>query len=149
MKTMKRKWGKPVTEVQQFVPQYCTGPCSLVPGSVLFYALAQECNGQEGRQANEDHTETHTWYLLDPQPNVSNWVPEDGDCFKWEVNSYKVFHSEDDHTNFEELSVDPWVTWAEWYFPRLNITPEFKNIFYRKNSFTARPITDETKNISG
>ena len=27
METMKRKWGKPVTEVQRFMPQYCLQPC--------------------------------------------------------------------------------------------------------------------------
>lgn len=61
METMKRKWGKPVTEVQQFVPQYCTQECS-APANMI-WSPVPETNGLGGWQ--EHGTHMPTGYTMD------------------------------------------------------------------------------------
>ena len=35
METMKKQWGKPLTQVQRFVPQYCQSPCTHQDGDTV------------------------------------------------------------------------------------------------------------------
>lgn len=49
METIKRKWGKPVTEVQRFVPNYCQEPCT-IPTSWAVWCPSYESNGFDGFQ---------------------------------------------------------------------------------------------------
>ena len=50
METMKRKWGKPVMEVQRFVPNYCQDPCTVPESYLRVWVPVKEDNGLEGWQ---------------------------------------------------------------------------------------------------
>lgn len=65
MKTLK-KWGKPVTEVQRFVPQYCQSPCR-DQYNHLIYEI--ECG--QGITSTNGFPDWVTQYLTDTSGGVS------------------------------------------------------------------------------
>ncbi len=140
METMKRKWGKPVTEVQQFQVNECIASCSLPEESKLYFALSQEFNGIEGRQDAEQRTFNHYYYLLDPAPTEGGTFTHG--YFTWPVNDVKFFYSTDE-IHFEETT-NPYIAWASGRHDFVAL----ENIFYRENKFQYLTITDETKNLS-
>lgn len=59
METMKRKWGKPVTQVQQFVPQeYCDGACLYPTGFAIMnpYIESNFLSGPQSTGEGRDGT---------------------------------------------------------------------------------------------
>ena len=147
METMKRKWGKPVTEVQQFVPQEFVAGCSLSPGVHIYYAPSQELDGQDGRTNKGENGTWSAWVRFIPDPwenSEPNWV--DGiyvtvEDWEWFTESGGKYTSQGRdwfyNTAVHNLPNDDHTNWHTGY-----------GTFYRNNNFTRRTITDDTKNLS-
>ena len=148
MKTLK-KWGKPVTEVQRFVPQYCTSSCLLTVGRKLYWSLGREFDGIPNERSNKEIGRYDVWYLLNPEPEETGWVPLTGDSyFSYSVDSYHLF-KRDGNNKFTETFTDEYVNWIHDNYdndPTVNVN--ITNTFYRSNAFTAETITEENKNLS-
>lgn len=159
METMKRKWGKPVTEVQRFVSQFCQSPCELVPGVKLYWAMSQEQNigytgysydDLRGRQATEQAT-TAGYLYMNPDTDVqfitSSTYPHDENVnpgyYQFDVTSYQFYKKEG---NKYVKTDNPFLGNSQ-----ARDFVKLYNTFYRQNLFTEGTdvVIDETsKNVS-
>ena len=152
METMKRKWGKPVTEVQVFEAQFCQNPCELVPGVKLYWAVSQEWNGQPGRQIREERTNGDSGqycYLGPDEPTSIGTGVYSGDVgyeyYEWRYGDFKFYVKGSDG------KFTPVTNWFETWAPTQPGFSALEPIFYRSNKFTAGNdivIDETTKNIS-
>lgn len=100
---MKKRWGKPITQVQRFVPQYCISPCDKGDGKV--YKLKGP-----GKGSSSDHGSYNNLYV-DYNNKITNG--------KYDGNPEKNYFSTSDYgyATFTENQINTWTVPAVYQGP--------------------------------